>query len=107
MCVHFIVIIEIEIWGILGIQMVNPKYRESGYNYSEGSSLKVITLLLRFKSVSNPFQVPFLDRTQIDAKGRAGKVKRDISRKEEKKGNAPHPENIQNSIINAHIGKVL
>ena len=37
----FIEIIEIEIWGRLGIQIVNPKYRERGYNYSEGSSLKV------------------------------------------------------------------
>ena len=59
----FIEIIEIEIWGILGIQTVNPKYRGYGYNYSEGSSLKVITLLLRFKSVAKPFQIPFLDRT--------------------------------------------
>ena len=34
----FIEIIEIEIWGILWIQIVNPKYRGRGYNYSEGYS---------------------------------------------------------------------
>ena len=34
----FIEIIEIEIWGMLGIQIVNPKYRGRGYNYSEGYS---------------------------------------------------------------------
>ena len=36
----FIEIIEIEIWGILGIQIVNPKNRGRGYNYSEGCSHK-------------------------------------------------------------------
>lgn len=37
----FIEIIEIEIWGILGTQIVNPKYIGYGGNYSEGSSQKV------------------------------------------------------------------
>ena len=68
----FIEIIEIEIWGILGIQIVNPKNRGRGYNYSEGCSHKVknvsVPLLLRFKSVSKPFQIPFLDRTKIGTK---------------------------------------
>ena len=69
----FIEIIEIEIWGILWIQIVNPKNRGRGYNYSEGCSLKVknnnVPLLLRFKSVSKPFQISFLDRTLIGTKG--------------------------------------
>ena len=43
----FIEIVEIEIWGILGIQTVNPKYRGYGYNYSEGQQMK------------NPFLQPF------------------------------------------------
>ena len=69
----FIEIIEIEILGILWIQIVNPKNRGRGYNYSEGCSHKVknvsVPLLLRFKSVSKPFQIPFLDRTLIGTKG--------------------------------------
>ena len=64
----FIEIIEIEIWGILGIQIVNQKNRGRGYNYSEGCSQKVIPLLLRFKSVAKPFQIPFLDRFQRENK---------------------------------------
>ena len=34
-----------------------------------------VPLLLRFKSVSKPFQIPFIDRTLIGTKGRTNKIK--------------------------------